>query len=309
MAKNKPRLVVILGPTASGKSAFAVKLARKLARTKWGGFNGAEIISADSRQVYKGLNIGTGKITKREMRSVHHHLLDVANPKERFTVVEFQKLAREKIAEIFSRGRLPILVGGTGFYIEAVINNVVLPDVSPNPKLRARLRGQTAETLLNMLMKLDPSRARSVDQKNPRRIIRAIEIARSLGSVPPIEKSAPPYNILQIGLTLPPEELKKKIAGRLDSRLKIGMIAEAKHLHAKGLSWKRMEELGLGYRCLALFLQSKLSKPEMIAKLQTEIWHYAKRQMTWFRRDKKIKWQNPAEQNKIEKEVRGFLRK
>jgi len=303
----EPKIIVILGPTATGKSGLAVKLAKKLARHKWGGFNGAEIVSADSRQVYRGLNIGTGKITKKEMQGVPHYLLDVANPKKRFTVVDFQKLAAGKIAQILSRGHLPIICGGTGFYIKSVTDNVAMPNVPPNEKLRSRLRKETAETLLNILMKLDPSRAKTIDRKNPRRIIRAIEIATTLGHVPSLKKSAPLYEVLQIGLDLPPEELKKKIAARLRARLKLGMIAEAKDLHVKGLSWKRMEELGLEYRYLALYLQSKITKPEMEAKLKTEIWHYAKRQMTWFKRDNRIKWFSPNEVKKIEKEIGKFL--
>ena len=296
----KSKLIVILGPTTTGKSTLAVRLAKK--------FNG-EIISADSRQVYTGLNIGTGKITKKEMRGVPHHLLDVASPKSRFSVMKFQELAREKIAEIFSREHLPILCGGTGFYIEAVTNNVILPDVPQNERLRARLRRKTAETLLRMLMKLDPVRAKTVDQKNPRRIIRAIEIATAIGTVPPIQKTDSPYDILQIGLKLSPEALKKKIAARLSARLRLGMMAEAKRLHRKGLSWKRMGELGLEYRYLALYLQNKISKSEMIAKLQTEIWRYAKRQMTWFRHDGRIVWFSPVDQVKIKKEIAEFLRK
>src|SRR3989344_8669425 len=182
------KVVVILGPTATGKSALAVKLAKKLARHKWGGFNGAEIISADSRQIYKGLDIGTGKITEKEMAGVPHHLLDVVTPKRRFTVVEYQTLAREKIAEIFSRGHLPIICGGTGFYISALVDGTVLPDVPPNPKLRAHLKKETSETLFNMLLKLDPRRAKTIDPKNSRRLIRAIEIVKALGKVPPLTR-------------------------------------------------------------------------------------------------------------------------
>ncbi len=296
---NKQKLLVILGPTATGKSDLAVKIAKQF---------GGEIISADSRQVYRGLNIGTGKITRKEMRGIPHHLLDVADPKKRFTVVKYQELAREKIAAIFSRGHLPIICGGTGFYISALIDSVILPDVPPNEKLRAKLRPETPETLLKLLMKLDPLRAKTVDQKNPRRIIRAIEIATALGAVPPIKKTPASYDTLFIGLTLPNDEMKKKIATRLHARLKIGMIAESKRLHAAGLSWKRMVELGLEYRYIALFLQGKMTKSEMISKLQTEIWRYAKRQMTWFKRDKRIKWFNPSEQSKIEKETKKFLR-
>ena len=310
-----PKILVVLGPTASGKSALAVKLAKKLARTKWGGFNGAEIISADSRQVYKGLNIGTGKITKKEMAGVPHHLLDVANPKKRFTVVEYQKLAREKIAEVFSRGRLPILCGGTGFYIQAVVDNIVLPDVPPNPKLRAILKKETSETLFNILLKLDPRRAKTIDPKNSRRLIRAIEIVKALGKVPPLTRSnlvnkvRPCFDTLFIGLALPPEELKKKITVRLFARIREGMIAEAKRLHVDGLSWKRMEELGLEYRYLALLLQDKITKEEMVTKLKTEIWRYAKRQMTWFKRDTRIKWFKTTKENPVEKVIEKFLGK
>lgn len=292
------KILVILGPTATGKSALAVKLAKK--------FNG-EIVSADSRQVYRGLNIGTGKTTKREMSGIPHHLLDVASPRQRFSVVKFQKLARHEIAAILRRGRLPIICGGTGFYIEATAGNIVLPDVRQNPKLRARLSGETTETLLNMLMKLDPRRAKSVDSKNSRRIIRAIEIAMALGKVPSVKKSPPLYDILRIGLTVPPETLKKKIAARLRARLKLGMVAEAKRLNTGGLSWKRMDELGLEYRYLAKYIKNEVSKSKMIEKLQTEIWRYVKRQMTWFRHNKRIEWFNPTDISNIQKCVQNFL--
>lgn len=309
-SKPNPKILVILGQTASGKSALAVKLAKRF---------GGEIISADSRQVYKGLNIGTGKITKKEMSGIPHHLLDVVNPKKRFTVVEYQKLARKKIAEIFSRGKLPIICGGTGFYISALVDNIVLPDVPPDPKLRARLKKETPETLFNMLLKLDPRRAKTIDLKNARRLIRAIEIAQALGSVPQNTKVKPLYKSLFIGLALASEKLKKKITIRLFARLPArsrkakagigeGMIAEAKRLHARGLSWKRMEELGLEYRYLALYLQKKISKSEMVEKLKTEIWHYAKRQMTWFKHDKRIFWFKPTDISKIHTHIKNFLK-
>jgi tRNA dimethylallyltransferase len=281
------------------------------------------VISADSRQVYKGLNIGTGKITKKEMAGVPQHLLDVANPKQRFSVIQYRELAREKISAIFSRGKLPILCGGTGFYISALVDGTILPDVPPNPKLRARLNKETSETLFNMLLKLDPRRAKTIDPKNSRRLIRAIEIAKVLGKVPNLQLTTDnqqPYKILQIGLALPHEELKKKILSRLLARLprrsrrakggiSQNMIAEAKQLHTKGLSWKRMEELGLEYRYLALFLHSKITKEEMVTKLQTEIWRYAKRQMTWFKRDNRIKWFKPTEEKTVERVIKKFLDK
>src|SRR3989344_2686107 len=288
----KNKILVIVGPTAVGKSALAVRLAKKL--------NG-EIISADSRQVYKGLNIGTGKITKKEMCGVPHHLLDVVDPKKRFSAADFVRLGREKIAAIFSRGRTPIICGGTGFYIDALLGKVPFPNVPPNTALRKRLAGKTAPELFTILKKWNPTWAKKIENNyserhNPRRLIRAIEIVKSL----PVDTRCPQiatwelnYQVVKIGLTLPPEKLKEKIRLRLFARVRAGMIAEAEKLHRQGLPWKRMEELGLEYRYLARHLRDEISKKEMIEKLSTEIWRYAKRQMTWFKRDKNIMWFSP----------------
>ncbi len=271
---TKPKIIVVLGPTASGKSALAVKLAKK--------FNG-EIISADSRQVYKGLDIGAGKITRREMQGVPHHLLDVASPKKVFTVQDFKNLGEKAIEEILAKGKVPIICGGTGFYIQALVENQALPDVPPNKKLRAELGGKTPEELFEILKKLDARRAESIDRKNPRRLIRAIEIAEALGKVPEI-KTEPKYNVSYFNTDMPDEILKKRIHNRLLGRMKQGMVAEAKNLHADGLSWKRMEALGLEYKYLAYYLQKKMTKEAMLEKLEMEIWHYAKRQRTWFKK-------------------------
>ncbi len=280
--KNSNKILVILGPTATGKSDLAVKLARK--------YNG-EIISADSRQVYKGLDIGTGKITKKEMRGVPHFMLDVVSPKKVFSVAEWKKQTEKIIADIISRGKLPVICGGTGFYIQSIVDDVILPEVPPNKILREKLERKTADELFLMLKKIDPRRAETIERENPVRLIRAIEIAIKLGKVPPLKPvSKMPFDILQIGLTLPFENLREKIHTRLISRMKKGMIAEAKNLHKNGLSWKRMRELGLEYRYLADLLENKLTNQELIKKLEIEIWHYAKRQITWFKRDKRIKW-------------------
>jgi tRNA dimethylallyltransferase len=284
------KLIVILGPTASGKSSLAVKLAKK--------FNG-EIISADSRQVYKGLNIGSGKITAQEMQGVPHHLLDVASLKQKFTVAQFQKLAKKKIPEIQARNRVPFLVGGTGFYIQSVVDNLSLPEVKPSHALRVRLAKKSVEELFIILKKLDPTRAKAIDAKNPHRLIRAIEVLKATGKpISPLQ-SRKIQNVLEIGIKKSPEELKKAIHKRLLKRLN-GMIAEVKKLRRGGLSWKRLEELGLEYRYTAQHLQGKLTKEEMVTLLQKEIEHFAKRQMTWFKRDKRIKWiTNKAEAEKI----------
>ncbi len=299
MIRNS-RVVVILGPTAVGKSGIAVELAKKL---------GGEIISADSRQVYRGLNIGTGKITEAEMEGVPHHLLDVAEPKKRFTVVEFQKLAREKITEIFSRGHLPIICGGTGFYIEATLGGIAFPNVPPNEELRKTLAKKSAHALFALLKRLDPKRAEKIDPRNIRRVIRAIEISRAIGKVPPTKTARKKFEVLKIGITLPPEELKMKIAIRLFARMREGLVEEARALHVAGLSWKRMEELGLEYRFLSRFLRKKITEDALATELHLAIWHFARRQMTWFRRDSAIKWFRPDETKKIWMAINTFLRK
>lgn len=296
---KKGKIVIIMGPTTVGKSSLAVELAKK--------FNG-EIISADSRQVYKGLNIGTGKITKREMQGVPHYLLDVANPKRRFTVAEYKKLAEKILPYMVVRNKLPIIVGGTGFYIQALVDNITIPEVPANPKLRKEIEKKSTEELFKILKKLDPKRAENIDSKNPRRLIRAIEIAKHLGKVPSYTLNPSSYTPLFIGLDLPDKKLKQKIKKRLEERIKKGMISEAKRLHKNGLSYKKMRELGLEYKFLAKYLKDELSKEEMITQLEIAIWHYAKRQRTWFKRDKRILWFKPTDQKKIEREVKKFLK-
>ncbi len=299
MKLAKPKIIVILGPTATGKSDLAVEIARQ--------YNG-EIISADSRQVYRGLDIGAGKITKREMRGVPHHLLDVANPKRQFSVAQYQRLATRAISDIIKRNKIPIICGGTGFYIQAITKNTVLPNVPPNPALRKKLSTKSVVELFSILTTLDPERAQSIDAQNPVRLIRAIEIATALGSVPRLTTLSSPYEVLQIGLTLPPEVLRKKIELRLKKRLKQGMLAEGKRLHANGLSWKRMCELGLEYRALADLLTNTTTREQMEKQLTTEIYQYAKRQMTWFKRDARIEWFAPTQTPKIIQRIKKFLK-
>jgi tRNA dimethylallyltransferase len=277
------KLLVILGPTASGKTDLSVKLAKK--------FNG-EIVSADSRQVYRGLDIGSGKVTKKEMQGIPHFLLDVANPKRKFSVSQYQRLALKTIKNIQKRDKLPILVGGTGFYIQSIVDGIVIPQVKPDWELRKKLEKFSLPELVERLRELDSKRVAAIDQNNPRRVLRALEIAIKLsGPIPAINTQKTDFNILQIGVTKPKEELKKLIAKRLKKRLKNDiMVKEVKKLHVAGLSWKRLEELGLEYRFVAQYLQKKITYQEMIGKIQIESEHYAKRQMTWFKRDQKIIW-------------------
>jgi len=294
----KPKVIVIVGPTASGKSDLAVLIAKE--------FDG-EVISADSRQVYKGLNIGAGKITKREMCGVPHHMLDVLSPKKVFTVSDFKDKSEKIIGEIIERGKLPIICGGTGFYIDTLINNTTLPEVEPDPKLRQKLSKMSASKLRLMLLKLDSRRSKEIDPNNKVRLIRAIEIAKALGKVPQ-SKPSPNYSPLFIGIEWKREELNKRIQIRLLKRMKQGMLKEVENLHKDGLSWKRMFDLGLEYRYLSEYLQNKISKAEMLEKLEKEIEHYAKRQMTWFKRNKNIKWLNSKNLKTSQKIIRSFLK-
>ena len=296
---NKKKIIVILGQTAVGKSDMAVFLAKK--------FNG-EVISADSRQVYKKLNIGTGKITKKEMCGVKHHLLDVCNPKKTFTINNFKENALEKINEIIKKNKIPIICGGTGFYIDSIVKNIYIPEVPPDKKLRKKLEKISTEKLFEMLEKTDSSRAKNIDKNNRVRIIRAIEIAKKLGKIPKIKKLKNDFEFLEIGLYLEKNVLRDKIKERLLKRIEKGMINEGRKIHKEGITYKRMFLLGLEYKYLALFLQRKISKEEMLKKLETEIWRYAKRQMTWFKRDKNIKWFRPEEKDKIEKEIKDFIK-
>jgi tRNA dimethylallyltransferase len=322
--KEKDKIIVVLGQTSTGKSDFAVEISKKLALR---GIK-TEIISADSRQVYKGMDLGTGKITKKEMQGVSHHLLDVVSPKTIFSVNNFQKLARKKIYQLIAENKIPIICGGTGFYIDSIINEIHFPEVPPNNKLRKELEKKSAKELFSILKQIDINRASNIDPNNKVRIIRAIEIAKTLGKVPFLP---PPttitttnfaraefvvvypahFEVLKIGLALPSEILKERIKNRLLSRIKKGMIREVQNLHKKGLSWKRMYQLGLEYRYISIYLQNKLTKIEMIEKLNTEIWHFAKRQKTWFKRDPNITWIDPRkkkDKNTALKKINEFLK-
>ena len=292
-----PKVLVVLGPTASGKSDLAVALAKK--------FNG-EIVSADSRQVYHGMDIGTGKITKTEMRGIPHYLLDVANPKKIFTASEYERLAKRAINKILRKGKLPIICGGTGFYIAAALEEKTFAEVPPNPKLRKKLESKSAAELLTELQKLDPDRAASIDPQNPRRLIRALEIVLTTGKPVGPRNRKEMYDSLKLGVTWLGNVLQKRIHARLIKRLRGGMVNEIKKLHKNGLSFARLESLGLEYRYIGRFLEGKIEKEEMIAQLEKEIVAYSKRQLTWFKKDKNVRWIKNARW--AEKIVRKFLK-
>ncbi|MCH7598015.1 tRNA (adenosine(37)-N6)-dimethylallyltransferase MiaA [Patescibacteria group bacterium] len=289
-------IIVIVGPTATGKSALAVHLAKK--------FYG-EIISADSRQIYRGLDIGTEKITEKEMGGIPHHLLSIADPKHRYTVTDFKHDATEAVRYIVQKGKLPIVVGGTGFYIQALVDGIDFPSVPPNPVLRKTLGAKTVDELVRNLQKLDPARVDTIDVKNRRRLVRAIEIAKATGQVPPIH-SKPNYNALFIGLLIDRDQLRSRINKRLAGTLKKGLVEETKKL-LDVLPHERINELGLEYRIVTRFIRDEITEEETRKLLEYELWHYAKRQMTWFKRDKRILWFNSTDTRKIEAAVRKFL--
>ncbi len=286
----KPKVLVILGPTATGKSSLAISVAKK--------FSG-EIISADSRQVYKGMNLGTGKVTKKEMDGIPHHMLDVVSPNTLFSVSKYKKLAEKEIEKIIAKKKLPIICGGTGFYIDSIVKNIELPQVPPNDELRKKLEKKSPEALFKILEKLSPSRARDIDKHNKVRLIRAIEIAKALGHIPQIKEVESKYDFVFIGLDMDDNALKNSISRRLQARIKLGMINEVKKLHQNGVSWKRLESFGLEYRQISHYLQNKITLGKMVTNLESEIRHYAKRQRTWFKRNGMIQWFKPGENKKI----------
>lgn len=278
---DKIKIIVILGPTATGKSDLAVKLARR--------FNG-EVISADSRQVYKGMDLGSGKITKKEMNGIPHYLLDVASPKRNFNVLKYQKMAETAIVNISKREKLPILCGGTAFYLRAITDGIILPEIKPNSALRKILEKKSTLELFNQLKKIDPRRAKSIESKNPRRLIRAIEIVTESKSPVSLLRKDAKFLSLKIGVNKDREILDKAIKKRIIDRLKIGMIEEVEKLRNLGLSWKRIESFGLEYRWIARYLQKKISQEEMIDSLYRDTVKFSKKQMTWFKKEKDINW-------------------
>ncbi|MCX6798054.1 MAG: tRNA (adenosine(37)-N6)-dimethylallyltransferase MiaA [Candidatus Falkowbacteria bacterium] len=298
--KNLPQVLVILGPTASGKTKLAVALADV--------FRG-EIISADSRQVYKGMDIGTGKDLKDYrigQRKIAYHLIDVISPAKKFDLAQYQKLAFAAIDKILQAGKLPIIVGGSGLYLQALVDNYDLSGTKPDDKKRSRLEKLNAAEVYDKISGLNPAFAEKInesDRKNLRRLIRYLEIVEQ-GSVLP-KKSASPYNFLVLGLKPAKEILRTKIQDRLLERLeKEDLIAEVKRLHKNGLSWQRLESFGLEYKFVAYYLQKKIAYDKMVIDLNIAIRQFAKRQLTWFKRwekqGQKIVWLKSFKKAEIE---------
>jgi len=289
---NNNKLITILGPTASGKSDLAVKLAKK--------FNG-EIISADSRQIYKEMDIGTAKITKKEMLGIPHYMIDIVKPNQKFTLAQFQKKTIKIIKDIQKRNKLPFLVGGTGLYIQSVVDNLKIPGTKPDEKLRNKLEKLTNQELINKLEKLDPKALKIIDIKNKRRLIRALEICL-LTKKPFSEqrkKNKSIFNTLQIGLKLDTKNLEQKIIRRIEKMIENGLIKENKKLLKKYGS-KPYSMSGIGYKEIIPYINNEITLEQSKELIKIHTHQYAKRQVTWFKRDKTIKWiKNYSEAEKL----------
>lgn len=280
-----PKLIVILGPTASGKTDLSLRLAKK--------FNG-EIINADSRQIYKGMDVGTGKIIDK--KDIRHYLLDVARPDEEFTLADYKKKAEAAIKNILKHEKVPFLVGGTGLYVQAIIDNLEIPSVPPNKKLRAQFEKEIEKPggilkWYKKLLKLDPGAAKVVDKNNPRRIIRALEVSLATGK--PFSKlrkrGEKIFDVLQIGITLPRKKLYERIDKRVDQMIKEGLARETKKL-LKKYKPSLPSMSGIGYKEMGDYLNGNYNLGEAAQKIKFRTHAYARRQITWFKKDKRIKW-------------------
>jgi tRNA dimethylallyltransferase len=263
-------------------------------------FNG-EIISADSRQIYRGMNIGTAKPTAKELRLVPHHLIDIKNPDEEYTVAEYKRDAIAAIEDILNRGKLPILVGGTGLYIRAVVENLDIPAVKPDPELRRKIERDIEidglEAAFKRLVALDPEAAYVVDPKNPRRVVRALEVAITTGEpfTKQRGKNMPLFGTLEIGMDIPPEILRARIDARIDGMMHDGLVDEVKKL-LKTYGGACTSFDAIGYREIVTMLQNNTSAENAATFMKLNTWHYAKRQITWFKKDKNVQWiKDPAE--------------
>ena len=316
LTKNN-KIIVILGPTSSGKSSLAIKLAKN--------FNG-EIISADSRQVFKDMNLGTGKVEGSWgkikdkpfyiYKNVIHHLIDFISPKEDYNVSHFKKDCEEKILEILKRSKTPIICGGTGFWIQAVVDDIIFPQIKPNPELRQNLKEKTVLELFKILKKLDPKRASNIDAKNGARLIRAIEIAENLGKVPEIKINRnlnsrkinnQSIEFLQVGIPINKYKLAEKIQTRLGERFNAGIIEEISRLTQKyNLSKEKIQIFGLAYALVPSYEKAEITRKELFDQIVQAEKKYAKRQMTWFKKDPRIFWNENY--SSIEDKIKKFLR-
>lgn len=292
-------LLVIVGPTASGKTALSLDLAEGLTLATG---RACEIVSADSRQIYRGMDIGTAKAAPAQRARVPHHLLDVVEPDQVLTLAEYQALAYDAITDIDRRGRLPMLVGGTGQYVAAVVEGWRIPEVAPHPGLRAELESQAASegsaSLHARLATLDPVAASRIDHRNVRRVIRALEVCLATGR--PISelqaKAPPPYDVVWIGVTRPRPILYERIDRRVEAMVVAGLVEEVRGLAAAGYSWDLPAMTGLGYRQIGQYLRGEATLEEAVALIKKGTRRFVQQQYNWFRlSDPRIRWIDPGE--------------
>jgi len=284
MMELKPPLIVVLGPTASGKSSLGITLAQR--------FHG-EIVSADSRQVYRGLDIGTAKVSLEEQALVPHHLLDVVELDTMYTVSQFQHDAIAAIDAILARQHVPFLVGGSPHYIQAIVDNLDMPQVPPQPALRMQLEQRPLPDLLAELQERDSRSFSVIDRNNPRRVIRALEVCITTGKPFSEQRGLahPLYRSLSLGVQWPRETLYRRIDARVDERMQQGMVQEVQSLLTASVPHERLEALGLEYRFIARWLRGEYtSEAQMVERLKYAIHDFTRRQLTWFRRDRRIVW-------------------
>lgn len=280
------KIIAIVGPTASGKTALGIALAKK--------FDG-EIVSADSRQIYRGMDIGTAKPTAAERRAVPHHLIDIKNPNEGYTVADYQRDAIAAIDDILTRGKVPFLIGGTGLYVRAVVENLDIPETITNVTLRTEIENEIArdgiEAVFKKLLALDPDAAQVVDPKNPRRVVRALEVAITTGIPFTAQrtKNAPLFDTLTLGLNPGPEALRERIDSRIDTMILDGLVEEVSALIKKYPTMPVAFD-AIGYREIIDHLNGTTSLDEAVAIIKMNTWHYAKRQMTWFKKTPDVHW-------------------
>lgn len=285
-------LIILTGPTAVGKTALSIRLAKAI---------GGEIISADSMQVYRGMDIGSAKITKEEMMGVPHHLIDVLEPSEEFNVTVFQTMAKAAVEEIYSRGHIPIVAGGTGFYIQALLNDIDFTETGEDPSIRRELeriaKEKGAEYLHGLLLTVDPESAKQIHANNVKRVIRAIEFYRQTGerisehNKREREKKSP-YDFLYFVVNTDRDLLYRRIDKRVDDMVEQGLVDEVKKLKDSGCTKDMVSMQGLGYKEILDYLQGEYSLEEALYLLKRDTRHFAKRQITWFKREKDVRWLN-----------------
>lgn len=301
-------LIILTGPTAVGKTALSIRLAKAI---------GGEIISADSMQVYRRMDIGSAKITKEEMMGIPHHLIDVLEPDEEFNVTVFQKLAKVAVEEIYSRGNIPIVAGGTGFYIQALLNDIDFTengeDTSIRDELEALAKEKGAEYLHGMLLAIDPESAEQIHANNKKRVIRAIEYYRQTGErISEHNKrerqKESPYDFLYYVVNTDRDILYQRIDQRVDEMMKQGLVEEVKELKDSGCTRDMVSMQGLGYKEILDHLQGECTLSDAVYLLKRDTRHFAKRQITWFKRERDVKWLNlPDFNNDMDKVLETMI--